>query len=112
MQVREKLSMRRLALLACAALLVAAVGGCRPAHTDQTDEVVTADTPQPDRVTPEQVKAWMDEGVEITFVDSRNATAWRAAVTKIPGAVRVPANQVDSHLSEIPRDSRIVAYCT
>ena len=31
---------------------------------------------------------------------------------KLPGAVRVPADEVDKHLSEIPRDRAVITYCT
>jgi rhodanese-related sulfurtransferase len=31
---------------------------------------------------------------------------------KLPGAIRVPADDVSSRLREIPRDRPVVAYCT
>jgi len=68
--------------------------------------------PEPVRVTVEQVKQWMDEGVPLVFLDSRSESSWRALGTKLPGAIRVPPDDVESHLSEIPRDRRIIVYCT
>jgi rhodanese-related sulfurtransferase len=64
------------------------------------------------RVSPEEVNARVLAGEAIVFVDSRNAKAWGESDRKIPGAVRVPADNVQSHLKEIDRDSTVVAYCT
>ena len=64
------------------------------------------------RVTVDEVKERMDRGEAFTFVDTRNPTAWGEADTKLPGAIRVPANEVDQHLSEIPRDRTVITYCT
>jgi rhodanese-related sulfurtransferase len=46
------------------------------------------------------------------FVDARNPQAWGEATTKIPGAIRIPANDLDSHLAELPDDRPIITYCT
>ena len=64
------------------------------------------------RVTAEEIKERMARGERFTFVDTRNPQAWGAAETKLPGAVRVPADEVAQHLSEIPRDRAIITYCT
>ena len=54
----------------------------------------------------------LNRGEDIFFVDTRNPTAWGEAETKLPGAIRVPADQVEQHLADIPRDRTIVTYCT
>jgi len=64
------------------------------------------------RVTAEEVKERMARGEQFTFVDTRNPQAWGEADTKLPGAVRVPADEVDQHLSEIQRDHTVITYCT
>ena len=64
------------------------------------------------RVTVDEVKERMDRGEQFTFVDTRNPTAWSEAETKLPGAVRVPAEEVEQHLSEITRDRTAITYCT
>ena len=64
------------------------------------------------RVTVEEVKERMDRGEEFTFVDTRNPQAWGAAETKLPGAIRVPAGEVEQRLDEIPRDRAAITYCT
>ncbi len=64
------------------------------------------------RVTAEEVKQRMDRGEPLTFVDSRNSKAWGEAKEQLPGAVRVPADEVEKHLSAIRRDRAVITYCT
>ena len=58
------------------------------------------------------LKRRMDQGQDVFFVDTRNPKAWGEADTKLPGAIRVPADQVEQHLADIPRDRLVVTYCT
>ena len=64
------------------------------------------------RVTVDEVKERMDRGEQFVFVDARNPKAWAEASTKLPGAIRVPADDVEQHLEEIPRDRTVITYCT
>ena len=64
------------------------------------------------KLTPQEVKARMDRGEAVAFIDARNPQAWQKATTKLPGAIRVPADDVADHLGEIPRDRPVIAYCT
>ena len=64
------------------------------------------------RVTVDEVKERIDRGEQFAFVDTRNPQAWGAAETKLPGAIRVPAGELEQHLDEIPRDRAVITYCT
>jgi rhodanese-related sulfurtransferase len=64
------------------------------------------------RVTVEEVKERMERGEQFAFVDTRNPQAWGEAETKLPGAIRVPADELEQHLEEIPRDRAVITYCT
>lgn len=64
------------------------------------------------RMTVGDVQRRLERGERVVFLDSRNPQAWGSAATKLPGAIRVPADEVDAHLDEIPRDGTVVAYCT
>jgi rhodanese-related sulfurtransferase len=64
------------------------------------------------RVTVDEVKERMDRGEQFTFVDTRNPQAWAEAETKLPGAIRVPADELEQRLNEIPRDRAVITYCT
>lgn len=64
------------------------------------------------RIGVEDLRDRLDRAEDIFFVDTRNPTAWGEAETKLPEAIRVPADQVEQHLADIPRDRTIVTYCT
>jgi len=70
------------------------------------------DSLEPQRVTPDEVKRRLDTGEAIVFLDVRADEAWTKADTQIPGSRRVPPDEVDAHLDEIPRRGLIVPYCT
>ena len=46
---------------------------------------------------------------EVTVLDVRPVEEYRAG--HIPGAVSIPLHELERHLSELPRDQEIVAYC-
>ena len=67
---------------------------------------------EPTRITVDEAKERLDRGEPLAFVDTRNPKAWGEADTKLPGAIRVPADEVDEHLDEIPKDRAVITYCT
>jgi rhodanese-related sulfurtransferase len=67
---------------------------------------------EPTRVTVDEVKERMERGEQFVFIDTRNPKAWGESDTKLPGAIRVPADVVEQHLDEIPQDRVIITYCT
>jgi rhodanese-related sulfurtransferase len=64
------------------------------------------------RIMIDEVKERMNRGEQFAFVDTRNPKAWGEAKTKLPGAIRVPAGEVEQHLTEVPRDRTAITYCT
>ncbi|HKQ75680.1 MAG TPA: rhodanese-like domain-containing protein [Blastocatellia bacterium] len=72
------------------------------------------------RVTAEEVMRRLDRGEAVVFVDSRNPQAWSQSKEKLPGAIRIPAGEVEQHLKEIPKACLeggpegcwIITYCT
>ena len=64
------------------------------------------------RISVDDLRDRLNRGEDIFFVDTRNPKAWGEAETRLPGAIRVPADQVEPHLADIPRDRTIVTYCT
>lgn len=108
---------RSIALPALLALSLAAVAtvSCQreqagsPESSAMTDSHAVA---EPSRVTADEVKQWMADGDPFVVLDSRSEGAWEVDDTIAVGAVRVPPNDVASHLSDIPRGERILVYCT
>jgi rhodanese-related sulfurtransferase len=64
------------------------------------------------RISPEEANARVLAGEPMVFLDTRNPKAWAESDRKIPGAFRVPADDVESHLDKIDRVSTIITYCT
>ena len=64
------------------------------------------------RVTVDEISERLDRGEMFTFVDTRNPKAWAEAETKLPGAIRIPADEVEEHLAQIPHDRTVITYCT
>jgi len=63
-------------------------------------------------VSPSEAKEMLDRGEQVVFVDARNPVAWGSSTVKLPGAVRIPADDVDGHVSQLPRGRTAIAYCT
>lgn len=64
------------------------------------------------RITTDEVKERLDRGEEFAFLDTRNPTAWAESDKKLPNAIRVPAEELNQHLDEIPKDRAVITYCT
>jgi rhodanese-related sulfurtransferase len=64
------------------------------------------------RITVDEVRRRMGAGEQFAFIDTRNPQAWGESDVNLPGAIRVPADKLDEHISEIPKDKPIVTYCT
>jgi rhodanese-related sulfurtransferase len=70
---------------------------------------------EPSKLTPDQVKAKLDAGEPVTFLDDRSPKAWDASDVKLPGALRVPPGEVEQHLAGFgttPKGATVVTYCT
>ena len=68
-----------------------------------------ADVP---RITAQELNRRMEAGEDFTIIDVRNPQAWAESDTKIPEAIRVPADKLEEQLAEIPKNKSVVAYCT
>jgi hypothetical protein len=66
----------------------------------------------PSGLTVDEVKGLIERAEPLTFIDSRNPIAWGSSKVKLPAAVRVPIDEVERHLPMLPRDRRLIVYCT
>jgi rhodanese-related sulfurtransferase len=64
------------------------------------------------RTSPEEANARVLAGEPVIFVDRRNPNAWDSSDRKIPCAIRIPADEIESRLDTLDRDSTVIAYCT
>ncbi len=88
----------------------------RPAKESGTSEVKTpadstAEVP-PGRTTVEQLKRKLDAGESVVILDVRSDADYRGSLVKIAGAIRIPPEQVEAHLSELSKEKEVVAYCS
>ena len=67
---------------------------------------------EPTPISAEDAKKLLDRGERVTFVDARNPVAWGSAKDKLPGAIRIPVDDVDGHIGELPEDGTVITYCT
>ena len=64
------------------------------------------------RITVDELLKRMEAGEDLAFIDTRNPQAWAQSDTMLPEAIRVPVDDLEKHLFEIPKNKPIVAYCT
>jgi len=50
--------------------------------------------------------------LKFVFIDVRNPKAWAQADQKLPGAIRLTLDELQSRLPELDRNATIVTYCT
>jgi membrane protein DedA with SNARE-associated domain/rhodanese-related sulfurtransferase len=63
-------------------------------------------------ITPEELKQKLDAREKIAIVDLRHPLDFLPEPYTIPGAIRLPMEQLDLRHREIPRDQDVVLYCT
>lgn len=49
---------------------------------------------------------------DLVFIDARSATALSRNPLQVPGAIHVPAKEVEKALERLPRNRTLVTYCT
>src|SRR3989449_765779 len=64
------------------------------------------------RITPEELKRRLDEGVDMLVVDVRDRLDFEAEPSIIPGALHMTLEELEDRHHEIPRAREIVLYCT
>jgi rhodanese-related sulfurtransferase len=64
-----------------------------------------------DRITIQQLKQKLDNKEEVVILDVRGNPDYRHSLVKLPGAIRIPYEEVAERLKELPKDKEIVTYC-
>jgi membrane protein DedA with SNARE-associated domain len=64
------------------------------------------------RITPEELKAMLDDGRDVIVVDVRDRLDFDAEPAIIPGALHLTTEELERRHREIPRERDIVLYCT
>ena len=88
--------------------------------TTQTDRKVAAlpviegdpDDPNPTRISIRELKRKMEAKEDVVVLDVRSKTAYLGSTVRIKGAVRIPPEELEERMKELPKNKLIVAYCT
>lgn len=64
------------------------------------------------RMSPDALKREIDAGQPVFVVDLRSALDVETNPFVIPGALRIPAEELEQHHERIPRDRDVVVYCS
>lgn len=62
------------------------------------------------RITPEELREMLDSGEDVMIIDLRHAL--EPEDESIPGALRIPVEELTARQQEIPRDRDIVLFCS
>jgi hypothetical protein len=79
----------------------------QPALSEEKDD----DEAHIRRIPVEELKIIINSRKPVFIIDARSAPSYDKSDEKIRGAVRIPYNEIESHLKHIPRDKEIVIYC-
>jgi membrane protein DedA with SNARE-associated domain len=64
------------------------------------------------RILPEQLKAELDSGIDVAIIDLRHALDYEAEPRTLPGAIRMPAEELEQRGKELPHGRTLVLYCS
>lgn len=64
------------------------------------------------RISPEELKQKLDRHEPVTVIDLRHSLDFLPEPYTIPGAIRIPMEDLDKRNREIPRGQEVVLYCT
>ncbi len=64
------------------------------------------------RISPEELKQKLDRHEPVTVIDLRHSLDFLPEPYTIPGAIRIPMEDLDKRNREIPREQEVVLYCT
>ena len=64
------------------------------------------------RITVDELKEKLAKNAPVFVIDSRSQGSYDNSEMKIKGAVRIPMDEIETRLKEIPHDREIVVYCT
>lgn len=64
------------------------------------------------RITRDELRERLDRGEDILLLDVRNSEDYGLSSKKLPGAVRIPVEELEGRVDELDRTKEIVVYCT
>src|SRR5215469_347717 len=65
-----------------------------------------------DKISADEANARVLAGEPIVFIDARSTVAWDESDRKIPGAIRIMADRIESGADQVQRTATLIVYCT
>jgi uncharacterized protein YneF (UPF0154 family) len=62
------------------------------------------------RITPTELKAMLDAGQQVVVIDVRSPL--ESETDSVPGALRIPLEELETRHADIPRDRDVVLFCS
>ena len=91
------------------AIILCIAAGALPAAARQDGHKDDQEAP---RITVAEVLAQIEKHSPIVIVDSRSEGSWEGSDKQIKGSVRIPIDQIEVRMNELPRDKEIIIYCS
>jgi rhodanese-related sulfurtransferase len=54
----------------------------------------------------------LEKHAPVVIVDARSEGSWEGSDKQIKGSVRIPVDQIESRMSDLPKDKEIIFYCS
>jgi len=64
------------------------------------------------RITPQELRAELDAGADLVIVDLLHTMDDASEPRMLPGAMRLPAEELEERRKELPRNKTLVLYCS
>jgi 3-mercaptopyruvate sulfurtransferase SseA len=96
-------------LMLVVAVIVLIIQAQQPAQSAVTNQNLNIPYPEVERVSLQDAKAAYDAGTAI-FVDVRGDDLYN--VGHIPGALSIPESDLESRITNLDPNARIITYCT
>jgi hypothetical protein len=64
------------------------------------------------RMTVAELLARFEKHAPVVIVDSRSESSWEGSDKQIKGSIRIPIDQIEARMNELPKDKEIVIYCS
>jgi rhodanese-related sulfurtransferase len=63
------------------------------------------------RISKEDLKRKLDKGEELTIIDVRKPKDYDKSDVKLPGAIRIPLDEMDFRADELDPEMETITYC-
>jgi len=92
------------------AILALLLAGCQGPAVSPAQESVPGTADEVPRITPNELKRFLDAGQDVIVVDARSRASYDHL--HIPGALSIPLDEIEARYDELPKGKKIVLYCT